>query len=189
MVTLRSIAIYNGNILIHPAQGDALRGGEPAGRGHRAVGLRCLLTSFFVLVVLVLVLVLVVVVVVAVVVVVDCSFIAFPSLFHCSFTFPLPFRCLSSTFLDLPLPFLDLSLPSGPAYVYQFIEAMSDGGVYAGLPRAVATELAAQTVLGAATMVLQVRKASSTAMEGRLSCSKTGLPISHEHRSSQCMRG
>jgi pyrroline-5-carboxylate reductase len=44
---------------------------------------------------------------------------------------------------------------SGPAYVYQFIEAMSDGGVAAGLPRDIATKLAAQTVLGAAKMVLE----------------------------------
>lgn len=44
---------------------------------------------------------------------------------------------------------------SGPAYVYQFIEALSDGGVRAGLPRDVATQLAAQTVKGAAEMVLQ----------------------------------
>ncbi|MCL4109646.1 UNVERIFIED_CONTAM: hypothetical protein GTU68_061903 [Idotea baltica] len=43
---------------------------------------------------------------------------------------------------------------SGPAYVYEFIEAMSDGGVLAGLPRDLATKFAAQTVLGAATMVL-----------------------------------
>jgi pyrroline-5-carboxylate reductase len=44
---------------------------------------------------------------------------------------------------------------SGPAYVYLFIESLSDGGVAAGLPRDVATRLAAQTVLGAAKMVLE----------------------------------
>jgi pyrroline-5-carboxylate reductase len=44
---------------------------------------------------------------------------------------------------------------SGPAYVYQFIEALSDGGVAAGLPRDIATKLAAQTVLGAGKMVLE----------------------------------
>jgi len=44
---------------------------------------------------------------------------------------------------------------SGPAYACLMIEALSDGGVAAGLPRDIATRLAAQTLLGTARMVLE----------------------------------
>ncbi len=44
---------------------------------------------------------------------------------------------------------------SGPAFLFLVIEALSDGGVMAGLPRDVAVKLATQATLGAATMVQQ----------------------------------
>lgn len=43
----------------------------------------------------------------------------------------------------------------GPAWAYQFIEALADGGVAAGLPRAKAQLYAAQMLLGAAQLSLQ----------------------------------
>ena len=43
---------------------------------------------------------------------------------------------------------------SSPAYVYMMIEAMADAGVREGLPRTYAYEMAAQSVLGSALMVL-----------------------------------
>jgi pyrroline-5-carboxylate reductase len=47
---------------------------------------------------------------------------------------------------------------SAPAFAYAFIEALADGGVAEGLPRSMAYQVAAQTVLGSAKMVLETGK-------------------------------
>ncbi len=50
---------------------------------------------------------------------------------------------------------------SGPAYVFQFAQAMIDGGVLVGLPRPVAHDLAIQTLLGAAKMMKETGRSPS----------------------------
>lgn len=47
---------------------------------------------------------------------------------------------------------------SGPAYMYVFMEALADGAVACGIPRAKAMEYAAMTMTGAAEMYLQTRQ-------------------------------
>jgi pyrroline-5-carboxylate reductase len=54
---------------------------------------------------------------------------------------------------------------SGPAYVYQTIEALAYGGVAAGLPKRTAAELALITVLGAAYTVLNTGKSPAELRE------------------------
>lgn len=72
-------------------------------------------------------------------------------------------RLLSSfgVALELDEPLIDAASAVGgsaPAFVYAFIEALADGGVSEGLPRAQAVQIAAQTVLGSAKMVLDTGK-------------------------------
>jgi pyrroline-5-carboxylate reductase len=75
---------------------------------------------------------------------------------------------------------------SGPAFVYVVIEAMADGGVLAGLPRDIATKLAAQTVFGAAKTILDtnahpammkdmVASPAGTTIEGLLILEESGV--------------
>lgn len=47
---------------------------------------------------------------------------------------------------------------SSPAYVFMFIEALADAGVYAGLPRDISYQIAAQAVMGSAALVLKTGK-------------------------------
>lgn len=56
---------------------------------------------------------------------------------------------------------------SGPAYVAMMVEALSDGGVAAGLPRAIATQMALQTVRGT-VQLLQSTKMHPAELKDRV---------------------
>ncbi|MDR0952148.1 MAG: pyrroline-5-carboxylate reductase [Oscillospiraceae bacterium] len=67
----------------------------------------------------------------------------------------------SCELLPLQESLIDAASPvfsSGPAFVYMFAEALADGAVKAGLPRELARSLAANTLRGAAEMLLQSGK-------------------------------
>jgi len=68
---------------------------------------------------------------------------------------------------------------SGPAYFFLMVEAVVDAGVAAGLPRPVATELAAQTMAGAAAMLLdRMTQSGSGSTVGPLDTSPAALRAS-----------
>lgn len=79
---------------------------------------------------------------------------------------------------------------SGPAFVYQCIEALASGGAAAGLPKKVAAGLALQTVMGAAATVIETGKSPGELTEMVASPGGTtveGLKVLKKYRFSQAL--
>jgi pyrroline-5-carboxylate reductase len=74
---------------------------------------------------------------------------------------------------------------SGPAFAYTIIEALADGGVKLGLQKSTAIQLAAQTMLGAAKMVLETGKHPSILKDEVTTpagCTAEGLAVLEENK-------
>ncbi|XP_061181645.1 pyrroline-5-carboxylate reductase 1, mitochondrial-like [Saccostrea echinata] len=69
---------------------------------------------------------------------------------------------------------------SGPAYAFATIESLADGGVKMGLPRDMSTKLAAQTLFGAAKMVLESEKHPGQLKDEVCSPGGTTIAAMHE---------
>lgn len=70
------------------------------------------------------------------------------------------FNCVGKA-IEVPEKLMDVVVGvsgSAPAYVFMFVEAMADGAVAMGMPRAQAYEFAAQAVLGSAKLMLETGK-------------------------------
>ncbi len=122
------------------------------------------------------------------------------TLWTCSETVSAPHRDLAKSMLDTvgqeiyvsDEKYLDMATAlsaSGPAYVFLFVEALIDAGVYVGLPRDLARALALQTVYGSVRLVMETGKhpgelkdmvvsPGGTTAEGLQTLERGGVPAS-----------